>query len=365
QVCKDMKLGESAVRRWVSQFEAEQQGQSGAGKPLTVEHQRIRQLELENRQLRGDVEILKKAFGLLCPRTQMSYQLVEDLQKKAITVSQACRTLEVSRSGYYAAAKRRSTAPVVCAASVHLKAAFAASGRTYGSRRLRTAMHMSGVTMGRHKVRSLMRLNGLHPVWKRKFVHTTDSKHTLPVSPNVLARQFEKPLPNLAWVSDITYIRTHSGWLYLAAVLDLHSRKIVGWAMAPEMPATLVCKALQMAIVQRNPAAGLVVHSDRGTQYASAQHQGLLKKYGLVGSMSRKGNCWDNAVMERFFLNLKMERVWQKDYANHSEAMTDVADYIVGFYNSTRLHSKLGNLSPNAFERKSAIQHPIDVSEIT
>jgi transposase InsO family protein len=295
----------------------------------------------------------------------MRYELIENLQQKAVTVSQACRTLEVSRSGYYAAAKRRSTAPVVCAASVHLKAAFAASGRTYGSRRLRTALHMSGVTMGRHRVRSLMRANGLRPVWRRKFVHTTDSKHTMPVSPNVLARQFDKALPNQAWVSDITYIRTRSGWLYLAAVLDLHSRKIVGWAMAPEMPATLVCTALQMAIVQRNPAAGLVVHSDRGTQYASAQHQGVLRKYGLVGSMSRKGNCWDNAVMERFFLNLKMERVWQKDYANHSEAMTDVADYIVGFYNSTRLHSKLGNLSPNAFERKSAIQHPNDVSEIT
>jgi putative transposase len=295
----------------------------------------------------------------------MSYELIENLQEKAVTVSQACRALAVSRSGYYAAAKRRSAAPVVCAASVHLKAAFAASGRTYGSRRLRTALHMSGVTMGRHRVRSLMQANGLRPVWRRKFVHTTDSKHTMSVSPNVLARQFDKALPNQAWVSDITYIRTRSGWLYLAAVLDLHSRKIVGWAMAPEMPATLVCTALQMAIVQRNPAAGLVVHSDRGTQYASAQHQGLLKKYGLVGSMSRKGNCWDNAVMERFFLNLKMERVWQKDYANHSEAMTDVADYIVGFYNCTRLHSKLGNLSPNAFERKSAIQHPIDVSEIT
>ena len=295
----------------------------------------------------------------------MSYQLVDNLHEKAVTVSQACRTLEVSRSGYYAAAQRHRTVPVVCAASVHLKAAFAASGRTYGSRRLRTALHVSGVTMGRHRVRSLMRANGLRSVWKRKFVHTTDSKHTLPVSPNVLARQFEKPLPNQAWVCDITYIHTRSGWLYLAAVLDLHSRKIVGWAMAPEMPATLVCTALQMAIVQRNPAAGLVVHSDRGTQYASAQHQGLLKKHGLVGSMSRKGNCWDNSVMERFFLNLKMERVWQKDYANHLEATNDIADYIVGFYNSLRLHSKLGNLSPNAFERESTSKKPIKLSEIT
>lgn len=298
----------------------------------------------------------------------MSYQLVEDLQKKAITVVQACRVLDVSRSGFYvhqAARKERLTKPVVCAASVHLKAAFAASHKAYGSRRLRTAMAERGLAMGRHRVRTLMRLNGLRPVWRRKFVHTTDSKHTMAVSPNVLNRQFEQALPNQVWVCDITYIRTRSGWLYLAAVLDLHSRKIVGWAMSPAMPAGLVCTALQMAIVQRNPATGLIVHSDRGTQYASAEHQALLAKHGLVGSMSRKGNCWDNAVMERFFLNLKMERVWHKDYANHAEATNDIADYIVGFYNSIRLHSKLGNLSPNAFERESTSKKSIELSEIT
>ena len=289
----------------------------------------------------------------------MSYRLVEDLQKKAcpkVAVSQACQVLGVSRSGYYAnvaALKQRLTAPLVCSASVHLKAAFAASHKVYGSRRLTTAMAERGQAMGRHRVRTLMQLNGLRPVWRRKFVHTTDSRHGLAVSANVLGRKFEQTLPNQAWVCDITYIRTRSGWLYLAAVLDLNSRKIVGWAMATAMPAALVCAALQMAIVQRNPAPGLIVHSDRGTQYASAEHQALLTRHGLVGSMSRKGNCWDNAVMERFFLNLKMERVWQKDYANHAEAINDIADYIVGFYNSTRLHSTLGNLSPNAFERES------------
>ena len=298
----------------------------------------------------------------------MSYQLVEDLQKKAmpaITVSQACRILEVSRSGYYAAVKRRRRAPTVCAASVHLRAAFAASHKAYGSRRLTTAMAERGQAMGRHRVRTLMRLNGLRPVWRRKFVHTTDGKHTLAVSSNVLNRQFAQALPNQVWVCDITYIRTRSDWLYLAAVLELHSRKIVGWAMAKAMPAALVCAALQMAIVQRNPAPGLIVHSDRGTQYASSEHQALLAKHVLVGSMSRKGNCWDNAVMERFFLNLKMERAWQKDYANHLEATNDIADYIVGFYNSVRLHSKLGNLSPNAFERESTSKKPIKLSEIT
>ena len=226
-------------------------------------------------------------------------------------------------------------------------------------------MAQRGQPMGRHRVRTLMRLNGLRPVWRRKFVHTTDSKHGMAVSPNVLDRQFEQTLPNQVWVADITYIRTRSGWLYLAAVLDLHSRKIVGWAMANAMPAALVCAALQMAIIQRNPAPGLIVHSDRGTQYASSEHQALLAQHGLVGSMSRKGNCWDNAVMERFFLNLKAERVWHKDYANHAEATNDIADYIVGFYNSIRLHSKLGNMSPNAFERESTSKKSIKLSEIT
>ena len=145
-------------------------------------------------------------------------------------------------------------------------------------------------------------------------------------------------MPNQVWVCDITCIRTRSGWLYLAAVLDLHSREIVGWAMAAVMPAALVGAALQMAIVQRNPAPGLIVHSYSDTQYASAEHQALLAQHGLVDSMSRKGNCRDNSVMERFFLNLKMERVWQKDYANHLKVINEIADYIVGFYNSTRLH---------------------------
>jgi putative transposase len=188
-----------------------------------------------------------------------------------------------------------------------------------------------------------MRQHGLRSTWKRKFVHTTDSKHAMPTSPNVLDRQFNPAQPNQAWVADITYIRTRSGWLYLAVVLDLFARKVVGWAMAPDMQAGLVCRALQLAIVQRQPAAGLIVprvaNSDRGSQYASAAHQALLVKHGLVGSMSRKGNCWDNAVMERFFLSLKMERIWQRDYANHGEAMNDIANYIVSFYNSVRLHS--------------------------
>ena len=228
-----------------------------------------------------------------------------------------------------------------------------------------SAMVNSGISIGRFRVRRLMREAGLVPVWKRKFVHTTNSNHDLPIAQNVLARQFNPGKPNLAYVSDITYIRTRAGWLYLATVLDLYSRKVVGWAMASSMPAELVCAALRMDIEQRQPAPGLIVHSDRGSQYASTSYQALLAQHGCIGSMSRKGNCWDNAVAERFFLNLKMERVWQRDYANHAEARRDIIDYIVGFYNRQRLNSVLGNLSPSVYERQMAEKTPIEVSEIT
>jgi transposase InsO family protein len=292
----------------------------------------------------------------------MSYALIEQWHKRAVSVERLCRVLGVSRSGYYGWRQRAQRAPQACRVSTQLKAEFAASGRVYGSRRLGAILRAQGLRIGRHRVRRLMRENRLRALWRRKFVHTTDSAHALPVAGNVLARRFNPSGPNQAWVSDITHIRTRSGWLYLAVVLDLYARKVVGWAMAPTMHAELVGSALQLAIAQRQPAPGLIVHSDRGSQYASALHQALLTRHGLVGSMSRKGNCWDNAVMERFFLSLKTERVWQRDYANQAEAMTDIADYIVGFYNSVRLHSKLGNLPPNAFEQQSARTQPIAVS---
>lgn len=293
----------------------------------------------------------------------MSYRLVRQLQQKAIAVKHLCRVLQVSRAGYYQHWQR--SAPAVdIVTTVHLKAAFSASGGSYGSRRLASALQAKGFFVGRYRVRRLMKEAALHPVWKRKFVRTTDSQHSLPVAENLLERKFEVKLPNLAWVSDITYVRTRAGWLYLAAVMDLFSRKIVGWAMAPTMPTGLVTSALRMAIAQRRPPHGLLLHSDRGSQYASLEYQTLLKQHSIICSMSRKGDCWDNAVMERFFLNLKMERVWQRDYANHGEAQRDIAHYIVGFYNGVRLHSKLGYRPPAVYERQMTAVPPISASEI-
>jgi len=283
----------------------------------------------------------------------VTHRLIDELQKKAIPVTQSCRVLGVSRSGFYEA-RQRAEKPAICKAGVHVRGAFAASGQSYGSRRVVAALANQGVQIGRYKVRSLMRRERLKPVWKRKFVHTTDSRHGLSVAPNVLAREFNPTAPNVAYASDITYIRTGAGWLYLAVVLDLFSRKIVGWAMAPTMPASLVCDALSMAIQQRRPAPGLIVHS---AKYASGQYQALLAELGFICSISRKGNCWDNAVAERFFLDLKIERVWQRNYANHTEAKFDIAAYIVEFYNSQRLHSVLGNLPPSVYERNMAAKN--------
>lgn len=207
----------------------------------------------------------------------MGYQFIEQLHKKAVPVGRLCRVLSVSRSGYYRARQRAKRAPKACLVSAQLKAEFAASGRVYGSRRLGAVLRAQGLRIGRRRVRRLMRENRLQALLRRKFVHTTDSGHALPVLDNLLARRFNPSDPNQAWVSDITYIRTRSGWLYMAVVLDLYARKVVGRAMAPTMHAELVCTALQLAIAQRQPAPGLMVHSDRGSQYASALHQALWR----------------------------------------------------------------------------------------
>ncbi|MCJ8203964.1 IS3 family transposase [Pseudomonas sp. RGM2987] len=353
-VCTDLGLSDTAVRRWVQQYQTEQLGGAGIGKPLTSDQQRIRQLEQQVRELKTDNDIFKKSYGLLCPRIEVIHQLVHQIQCKAYPVARICRVLRISRSGFYEARQRRLKPKPACSVAARVKAAFVSNEHCYGSRRLVKALRGTGVSVGRHKVRRLMKQQDLRPIWKRKFVHTTDSNHSFPVAENLLNRQFNPERINQSWVADITYIRTRSGWLYLAAVMDLYSRKIVGWAMAPHMRAELVCSAMQLAIAQRQPEPGLIAHSDRGSQYAGTDYQDLLKRHGMRCSMSRKGNCWDNAVMERFFLNLKMERVWRKDYANQGEAIKDITDYIVRFYNGTRMHSSLGYLPPNQYERQAA-----------
>ena len=275
----------------------------------------------------------------------------------------------VSRSGYYqwrrTGAEPGEKAQRRAALDQRIREAFTQGKQRDGARRIQVELAENGDKADLKTIFNSMKRQGLKAKAARKFKTTTDSNHQLPVAPNLLEQDFSSDAPNQKWVGDITYLLTNEGWLYLAVIIDLYSRAVIGWSMNARMTAGLTCHALKMALFRRGFPEGVIVHSDRGSQYCSMAYRDLIAKHQLTQSMSRKGNCWDNAVMERFFLSLKTERVWQCDYANHAEAMTDIADYIVGFYNSVRLHSKLGNLPPNAFEHQSAIKQPIAVSEKT
>lgn len=281
----------------------------------------------------------------------MRYAFIRQ-EMKAYPVTLLCEVMQVSRSGFYDYLKRPEPSPGRAPRTLEAdaKEVFESSGKSYGSRRLRDALRALGHRIGRYAVRSLMRRLGLVVAHKPRFRATTNSKHRLPVADNVLDRAFDVEQPDQVWGSDITYVWTDEGWLYLAVVIDLFSRKVVGWAMDHRMGTSLAVSALTMAYNTRYPGRGLIHHSDRGVQYASKRYQALLDEWGMVCSMSRKGNCWDNAVVERFFGSLKVERVWQRRYHTRAAAKADILDYIVMFYNSRRLHSYLGYQSPNAYE---------------
>lgn len=225
----------------------------------------------------------------------------------------------------------------------------------YGSPRVHARMRMQFRPCGKNRVARLMHDHQIQARQKRKFRATTDSKHGFPVSGNVLDRKFTPEAPDKVWAADITYIPTQEGWLYLAVVMDLYSRKVVGWAMDNRISRHLVGKAIWMAIGRRNPAEGLLHHSDRGSQYASADYQNLLKSHGIACSMSRKGNCWDNAVMESFFGSLKKELIHHRRYETRNQAQLEVFEYIEVFYNRQRIHSSLGYRSPDEFEALTRI----------
>ena len=221
---------------------------------------------------------------------------------------------------------------------------------SYGSRGMSGQLRQDGYDVGRYQARRLMKKAGVSVKRRKKFKRTTDSNHNQPVAPNLLNRQFEVEQPDTVWCADITCLWTLEGWLYLAVVLDLYSRKIVGWAMSNRLTASLVKEALSMAYWRRKPEKGLIHHSDRGSQYADNEYQKMLQQYGMVCSMSRKGDCWDNAVVESFFHSLKIEWISDTIYKTRDEARSDVIRYIEMFYNSHRLHSFLGYKNPNAFE---------------
>ncbi len=276
--------------------------------------------------------------------------------KNTYPIRLQCQVLGVNRSGYY---NYQANQVNKADDSEHqemlewVKDIAESSGDSYGSRRMKKALNVLGFPVSRNKARKLMREASVQVRHRKKFKVTTNSNHKQPVFDNLVNRQFDVAQTDQVYVADVTYVWTREGWLYLAVVIDLCSRKVVGWSMSSRMKAQLVCDALKMATWQRRPKAGLIHHSDRGSQYASKAFRQLLKAHGFKGSMSRKGDCWDNAVAESFFGSLKQERVQWRNYQTRYEAQQDVLDYITMFYNSCRLHSYLGYTSPNEFEAQS------------
>ena len=269
-------------------------------------------------------------------------------------VAAMCRVLNVSRSGYYAWRGRPKSRSSQRRKSLlwEIKQIHKERNKdVYGSPRVHEELKARGQRCDVKTVACLMKTNGIRAKTARKFRVTTDSRHARPVAGNVLDRQFTATKPNEKWVADITYVWTREGWLYLAAVEDLYSRKVVGWSLSNRLTSELVTDALEMAISRQLPDAGLVAHSDRGSQYASEAYQWLLQAHGITCSMSRKGNCWDNAPMESFFATLKKELIHWEDYATRAEARRSIFEYIEMFYNGMRRHSALGYISPIEFER--------------
>lgn len=275
-----------------------------------------------------------------------------DTERKSFALPAMCETLAVSVSGYRAwqrggSPTRKGLTDVqllTCIEAIHAELRAA-----YGSPRMILELRARGIPAGKERVERLMRENAIRAGHKQRYRATTDSQHTLPIAENLLDRNFAPPAPNQAWSSDITYIWTAEGWLYLAMVLDLFNREIVGWSINSRMSADLVIDALTMAWFRRRPAPGVIHHSDRGSQYASYAFQDKLAEYGMRCSMSRKANCWDNAPAESFFNSLKNERVHGTRYATREQAIADLFDYIEVFYNRSRRHSTLGYKSPIQF----------------
>lgn len=282
----------------------------------------------------------------------MTFAWIEE-RRTEYPVAVLCRVLGVSRSGYYAWAKRppSNSATRREALVTHIREVHAEMKGRYGSPRLAVELRGRGIACCVNTVAKVMTTHGIRAKTVRRFVRTTDSRHRLAVAANVLDRDFSPARPNAAWGMDITYVPTREGWLFLALVVDLFSRRIVGWAMAATMTSRLVVDALEMAGRRREVTAGLVAHSDRGSQYASDHYQAELRRHGMVCSMSGVGQCWDNAVVESTFSSLKRELVHHESYATRDEAKASLFEYIEVFYNRVRRHSTLGYVAPAEYER--------------
>jgi len=286
----------------------------------------------------------------------MRYRAIQEHARR-YPIRLMCRALTVSAAGYYAWRARPESTRSVSARTVlsAIRVIHRESRETYGSPSIWDALVKQGHRVGEHRVARLMRQHGIRAKTVKKWRATTQSQHRFPVTTNTLNRQFTVAQPNRVWAGDLTYVWTTEGWLYLAVILDLYSRRVIGWAMGHRLTVELAERALTMALANRTPRAGLLHHSDRGSQYAAVSYQRLLGEHGITTSMSRKGNCWDNACVESFFGTLKRELVYHRHYATREDATQDIFEYMEVFYNRRRRHSTLGYNSPAEYEARTAV----------
>ncbi|WP_371717158.1 IS3 family transposase [Limnobacter sp. 130] len=351
EVSERLGVSSHSLYKWVN-----------AVKPTETEQQRNELLEAKSeilklrsqlRRTEEERDIFKKGRKVLCKPARVKYQFINEHQQEFL-VATMCRVLRIARAGFYAWLHK----PVSDRAIEDhrllelIRASYSASRGVYGARRVFQDMREAGELCGKHRVAKIMRVNQIKALRGYKAPRPIAGRPSI-IAPNQLEREFTVSDPDTAWVTDITYIRTWQGWLYLAVVVDLYSRKVVGWSMKPSLNREIVLDALLMALWRRRPKKKVLVHSDQGSQYSSDDWLRFCKTHQLEPSMSRRGNCWDNAVAESFFSSLKKERIKKRIYKTRDLAKEDIFDYIEAFYNRTRRHSHLGGVSPEVFEAAS------------
>lgn len=350
EIAEDLGIGLSTLTRWLSR-------ERDTGEPVEASvdlHAELKRLRRENAVLKQERGILKK-LQPSSRKTQVDELRLHRGGEGQLSHQPHVPGLGYRQSGFFAwrdrpACQRQKQDMVHLA---HIRTVFALSNGTYSSPRMHRDLIDEGHQIGRHRTARLMRENELVARQKRRFKLTTDSEHAWPIAQNLIAQDFSADAPDKKWGADISYIWTAQGWLYLAVVLDLHSRRVVGWATSDRLKRSLAAEALRRAIANRNPSAGLVHHSDRGSQYCSVDYQAELRERGIMISMSGRGNCYDNAMVETFFKTIKSELIWPIAWQSRQQAENAIARYIEGFYNPVRRHSSLGHRSQIAFEREA------------
>nr|WP_238990475.1 IS3 family transposase [Lautropia dentalis] len=355
EVAARLGVPKGSLANWVVKAKGPSKPFSGVAEASREELQaEVVRLRRELARAEMEREIVKKAGRVLCEGVPARYAFLKDrVHGKGYPLTVACRALEVSRSGYLAWLKRQPSqrARDDERLRVHIRAAHEAGRQTYGVLRVHALLRHQGQKVGRDRVGRLRREMGLRCRQKRCFRTTTDSAHTLPVAPNLLAQDFSADAPGKVWLTDITYVRTDEGWLYLAGVKDVFTQEIVGYAMSKRMTHELTLEALNRAVRYARPEPGLLHHSDRGSQYCASRYRERLDALGMQVSMSRRGNCYDNAPMESFWGSLKNELLYQRRFATRAQARAAITERIEVFYNRQRLHSALGHQSPVAFRQ--------------